>query len=229
MILRLLSMMTSLPNRNNKLDGGGGLPSATFFHLGKVVAMKNLEIDIETYSSTNLQKSGVYRYVEAEDFEVMLFGYAVDGGEVKVVDLMAGEKIPKEILDALTDETITKWAFNAQFERICLSRYLSDIGINLDPFYDNHPLSKELARYLNPSSWKCAMVWSAYMGLPLSLEGVGAVLGLEKQKLTEGKDLIRYFCVPCTPTKINGGRTRNLPTDEIDKWQQFKAYNKRDV
>ncbi|HOD79126.1 MAG TPA: hypothetical protein PKI10_12755 [Syntrophorhabdus sp.] len=175
--------------------------------------MKNLEIDIETYSSTNLQKSGVYRYVEAEDFEVMLFGYAVDGGEVKVVDLMDGEKIPKEILDALTDETITKWAFNAQFERVCLSRYLG------------YPTGT----YLNPSSWKCSMVWSAYMGLPLSLEGVGAVLGLEKQKLTEGKDLIRYFCVPCTPTKTNGGRSRNLPTDERDKWQQFKAYNKRDV
>ena len=205
--------MTSLPNRNNKLDGGGGLPSATFFHLGKVVAMKNLEIDIETYSSTNLQKSSVYRYVEADDFEVMLFGYAVDGDEVKVIDLMNGEKIPKEILDALTDETITKWAFNAQFERVCLSRYLG------------YPTGT----YLNPSSWKCSMVWSAYMGLPLSLEGVGAVLGLEKQKLTEGKDLIRYFCLPCTPTKINGGRTRNLPTDEIDKWQQFKAYNKRDV
>lgn len=205
--------MTSLPNRNNKLDGGGGIPSATFFDLGKVVAMKNLEIDIETYSSTNLQKSGVYRYVEADDFEVMLFGYAVDGDEVKVIDLMNGEKIPKEILDALTDETITKWAFNAQFERVCLSRYLG------------YPTGT----YLNPSSWKCSMVWSAYMGLPLSLEGVGAVLGLEKQKLTEGKDLIRYFCVPCTPTKTNGGRTRNLPTDEIDKWQQFKAYNKRDV
>ena len=169
--------------------------------------MKNLEIDIETYSSTNLQKSSVYRYVEADDFEVMLFGYAVDGDEVKVIDLMNGEKIPKEILDALTDETITKWAFNAQFERVCLSRYLG------------YPTGT----YLNPSSWKCSMVWSAYMGLPLSLEGVGAVLGLEKQKLTEGKDLIRYFCLPCTPTKINGGRTRNLPTDEIDKWQQFKA------
>lgn len=175
--------------------------------------MKNLEIDIETYSSTNLQKSGVYRYVEADDYEVMLFGYAVDGDEVKVIDLMNGEKIPKEILDALTDETITKWAFNAQFERVCLSRHLG------------YPTGT----YLNPSSWKCSMVWSAYMGLPLSLEGVGAVLGLEKQKLTEGKDLIRYFCVPCTATKTNGGRTRNLPTDEVDKWQKFKAYNKRDV
>ncbi|AEY67689.1 DNA polymerase [Clostridium sp. BNL1100] len=191
--------------------------------------MKNLEIDIESYSSVNLQKSGVYRYVEADDFEILLFGYSIDGGEVMVVDLVSGEKIPKEILDALTDEEVTKWAFNAQFERICLSRYLSDLGINLDPFHDNHPLSKELARYLNPASWKCSMVWSAYMGLPLSLEGVGAVLGLEKQKLTEGKDLIRYFCVPCTPTKSNSGRTRNLPSNDEEKWQRFKDYNKRDV
>ena len=191
--------------------------------------MKNLEIDIETYSSVNLQKSGVYRYVEADDFEILLFGYSIDGGEVMVVDLVSGEKIPKEILNALTDEDVTKWAFNAQFERICLSRYLSDMGISLDPFYNNHPLSKEMARYLNPSSWKCSMVWSAYMGLPLSLEGVGAVLGLEKQKLTEGKDLIRYFCVPCAPTKSNGGRTRNLPCNDEEKWQRFKDYNKRDV
>ncbi|MFH5835053.1 DNA polymerase [Proteiniclasticum sp. C24MP] len=175
--------------------------------------MKNLEIDIETYSSINLQKSGVYRYVEADDFEIILFGYSVDGGEVKVIDLMAGEKIPSDILDALTDEDITKWAFNAQFERVCLSRYLG------------YPFGS----YLNPSSWKCSMVWSAYMGLPLSLEGVGAVLGLEKQKLTEGKDLIRYFCVPCNPTKTNGGRNRNLPSDEMEKWQKFVAYNKRDV
>lgn len=175
--------------------------------------MKNLEIDIETYSSVNLQKSGVYRYVEADDFEILLFGYSVDGGEVMVVDLVSGEKIPKKILDALTDENITKWAFNAQFERVCLSRYLG------------HPFGY----YLSPSSWKCSMVWSAYMGLPLSLEGVGAVLGLEKQKLTEGKDLIRYFCVPCAPTKSNGGRTRNMPSDDEEKWQRFKAYNKRDV
>ena len=175
--------------------------------------MKNLEIDIETYSSVNLQKSGVYRYVEADDFEILLFGYSIDGGAVMVVDLVSGEKIPQKILDALTAENITKWAFNAQFERVCLSRYLGY------PF----------GYYLNPSSWKCSMVWSAYMGLPLSLEGVGAVLGLEKQKLTEGKDLIRYFCVPCTPTKSNGGRTRNLPINDEEKWQRFKAYNKRDV
>jgi DNA polymerase len=175
--------------------------------------MRSLEIDIETYSSINLQKSGVYRYVEADDFEILLFGYSVDGGEVMVVDLANDEKIPQIILDALTDEKVTKWAFNAQFERVCLSRYLG------------HPCGE----YLNPSAWKCSMVWSAYMGLPLSLVGVGAVLGLEKQKLTEGKDLIRYFCVPCTPTKTNGGRTRNLPGDDEEKWQSFKDYNKRDV
>lgn len=175
--------------------------------------MKSISIDLETYSSVNLQKSGIYRYCESHDFEILLFGYSVDGGEVMVVDLAKGEKIPQIILDALTDEKVTKWAFNAQFERVCLSRYLG------------HPCGK----YLNPSSWKCSMVWSAYMGLPLSLVGVGAVLGLEKQKLTEGKDLIRYFCVPCTPTKTNGGRTRNLPGDNEEKWQSFKDYNKRDV
>ena len=191
--------------------------------------MKHLEIDIETYSSVNLQKSGVYRYAEADDFEILLFGYSVDGREVMAVDLKSGEKIPQEILDALTDEDVTKWAFNAQFERVCLSRHLADMGISLDPILGNSPLSKESERYLNPSSWKCSMVWSAYMGLPLSLEGVGIVLGLEKQKLTEGKDLIRYFCVPCAPTKTNGGRTRNLPGDDEEKWRRFKAYNRRDV
>ena len=175
--------------------------------------MKSISIDLETYSSVNLQKSGIYRYCESHDFEILLFGYSVDSGEVIVVDLAKGEKIPQIILDALTDEKVAKWAFNAQFERVCLSRYLG------------HPCGE----YLNPSAWKCSMVWSAYMGLPLSLVGVGAVLGLEKQKLTEGKDLIRYFCVPCTPTKTNGGRTRNLPGDDEEKWQSFKDYNKRDV
>ena len=127
--------------------------------------MLNLEIDIETFSSVNLAKAGVYRYAESPDFEVLLFGYSVDGGEVKVGDL---------VMSALEDEAVTKWAFNAQFERICISRMLG----------------YEAGTYLVPASWKCSMVWSAYMGLPLSLEGVGAVLGLEKQKLTEGKDLI---------------------------------------
>lgn len=191
--------------------------------------MKVLSIDIETFSSVNLQKCGVYKYAESEDFEILLFGYAVDGGAVQVVDLACGEKIPAEIIEALTDDSVIKIAFNAAFERVCLSRYLSDMGVSLDPFHDNHPLSQECARYLNPASWHCTMIWSATLGLPLSLEGVGAVLGLEKQKLTEGKSLIKYFCVPCAPTKTNGGRTRNLPQHDMEKWQQFKAYNLRDV
>ncbi len=175
--------------------------------------MKLLSIDIETYSSVNLAKAGVYRYVEAPDFEVLLFGYSVDGDMVQVVDLACGEKIPADILGALTDESVTKWAFNAGFERVCLSRY---IGL---------PTGK----YIAPASWRCSMVWAATMGLPLSLEGVGAVLGLEKQKLTEGKELIKYFCQPCAPTKTNGQRTRNLPAHAPDKWSDFKKYNIRDV
>ena len=171
--------------------------------------MQYLSIDIETYSSVNLQKAGVYKYAESPDFDILLFGYSVDGGAVHVIDLACGEKIPAEIVDALSDESVTKWAFNAQFERVCLSNYLDT--------------------WLSPDSWHCTMVWSATLGLPLSLEGVGAVLGLEKQKLTEGKNLIKYFCVPCAPTKINGGRTRNLPQHDMEKWEQFKAYNLRDV
>ncbi|MDY2955813.1 MAG: DNA polymerase [Enterococcus cecorum] len=175
--------------------------------------MKSISIDIETYSSVNLARSGVYRYAESEDFEILLFGYSIDGKEVNVIDLTQGEKIPEEIIMALQDEKIIKWAFNAMFERICLSKFL---GL-------------ETGKYLNPSSWRCSLIWSAYMGLPLSLEGVGAVLGLEKQKLIEGKDLIRYFCIPCNPTKSNGGRTRNLPSHDMEKWQRFKEYNARDV
>ncbi len=175
--------------------------------------MRALSIDIETYSTIDLAKSGVYRYTESPDFAILLFGYSVDGGEVQVVDLTCGETIPPEVVDALMDEDVTKWAFNAQFERICLSKWLG-----LPP-----------GQYLDPKSWRCTMVWSAYMGLPLSLEGTGAVLGLEKQKLTEGKDLIRYFCQPCKPTAANGGRTRNLPEHALDKWERFKAYNRRDV
>ena len=191
--------------------------------------MKTLSIDIETYSSVSLQKSGVYRYVEAPDFEILLFGYSIDGAPVKVIDLTCGEKIPEDILDALTDDTVTKWAFNANFERVCLSQHMKNLGMSLDPFHDNHPLSTEMARHLNPEGWRCTMIWSAVMGLPLSLEGCGAVLGLEKQKLTEGKDLIKYFCQPCAPTKSNGQRTRNLPRHAPDKWAAFKRYNVRDV
>lgn len=191
--------------------------------------MQTLCIDIETYSDIPLQKSGVYRYVESPNFEILLFGYSVDYGPVQVVDLACGETIPNEIIHALTDENIIKWAFNAQFERICLSRYLSSLGLSLDPFHDTHPLSQNKAKYLNPESWHCTMIWSATMGLPLSLEGVGTVLGLEKQKLSEGKDFIKYFCQPCAPTKTNGGRTRNRPFHAPDKWTMFKKYNKRDV
>ena len=191
--------------------------------------MKTISIDIETYSDVNLAKCGVYKYAESPDFAILLFGYAVDGGEVQVVDLARGETIPEEILDVLTDDSITKWAFNANFERACLSRYLTDLGRSLDPFHDRHSLSKDCARFLNPAGWKCSMVWSAYMGLPLSLEGVGAVLNLDNQKMKEGRDLIRYFCVPCKETKTNGGRTRNLPSHAPDKWNLFKSYNKRDV
>ena len=175
--------------------------------------MNTLEIDIESFSDVDLSKAGVYRYSESPNFEILLFGYSVDGGDVKVADLACGEKIPAEIMSALEDETVEKWAYNAQFERICLSRYLGLPD----------------GEYLDPSSWKCSMVWAAYLGLPQSLENVGAVLGLEKQKLSEGKDLIRYFCVPCKPTKTNGGKTRNLPEHDREKWERFKAYNLRDV
>lgn len=187
--------------------------------------MENLSIDLETFSSVNLGKCGVYKYAESEDFEILLFGYSVDGSEVKVVDLAQGETIPEVVLSALTDETVTKWAFNAQFERICLSRYLRDKGINVNP----SQTVKSESLFLNPSSWHCTMIWSATLGLPMSLENVGTVLGLDKQKLTEGKNLIKYFCLPCNPTKVNGGRTRNKYFHDKEKWEQFKSYNKRDV
>ena len=171
--------------------------------------MKCISIDIEAYSDVDLSKCGVYKYSSSPNFEILLFGYSVDGGEVEVVDVACGEKIPADIMAALSDESVTKWAFNAMFERVCLSNYLGE--------------------WMEPESWKCSMVWSATLGLPLSLENVGAVLGLEKQKLSEGKDLIRYFCVPCKPTKANGGRTRNLPGHDKERWKRFKAYNLRDV
>ena len=189
--------------------------------------MQSLSIDIETYGSVDLSKCGVYKYTEAADFDILLFGYSVDGGPVQVVDLACGETIPQEIIAALTDDAVTKSAFNAQFERICLSRWLRDHG-----GFDNTGYSipeDTVGNYLDPAAWKCTMIWSAYMGLPLSLEGVGAVLGLGKQKLAEGKELIKYFCQPCAPTKANGGRTRNLPRHAPDKWEAFKRYNVRDV
>lgn len=191
--------------------------------------MKNISIDIETFSDIDLNKCGVYRYAESSAFEILLFGYAVDCGEVTVIDLAQGEKIPEVILDALTDDSVTKWAFNANFERICLSRYLRDLGRNLDLFHDNHPLPTKNTMYLNPVGWHCSMVRAATMGLPLSLKDVGSILKLKEQKMDEGKALIRYFSVPCSPTKSNGGRTRNLPSDDPEKWKAFKAYNRRDV
>jgi len=175
--------------------------------------MKKLSIDIETYSDQDLKKCGVYRYVESPAFEILLFAYSIDDKPVEVVDLACGECIPLEVIAAIKDDGVIKWAFNASFERICISRYL---GL-------------PTGEYLDPCSWRCSMVWAATMGLPLSLEGVGAVLGLEKQKLTEGKELIKYFCQPCAPTKTNGGRTRNLPVHAPDKWAMFKKYNIRDV
>lgn len=171
--------------------------------------MKRLSIDLETYSSVDLGKSGVYKYAESEDFEILLFAYSIDDGEVKVIDLASGEIIPEEILAALSDESIEKWAFNANFERACLSRFLGE--------------------RLNPKGWYCTMIWSAYLGLPLSLEKVGEVLKLDKQKMNEGKALIRYFSIPCKPTKTNGMRTRNLPYHDLEKWSTFMEYNQRDV
>lgn len=189
--------------------------------------MNEMSIDLETYSDVDISKCGAYKYAESDNFEILLFGVSVDGGEVQVFDLACGDTIPDDILAALSDDTITKWAFNANFERICLSNWLKKhhpehfIGYSIP----EDPASK----YLDPASWKCTMIWSAYMGLPLSLEGVGAVLKLQNQKMKEGKDLIKYFCCPCKPTKVNGGRTRNLPEHAPDKWETFKVYNKRDV
>ena len=171
--------------------------------------MKQISIDIETYSSTNLNQTGVYRYADSDDFELLLFGYATDFGPVKVVDLTQGEKIPAQIIKALDNPNIIKSAFNAQFERVCLSRYVG--------------------HRLKPAGWHCSRVWSATLGLPLSLRDVGSVLGLPRQKITAGKELVRYFCTPCKPTKANQNRTRNFPYHAPDKWQQFKQYNQRDV
>ena len=171
--------------------------------------MKSLGIDLETFSSVDLSKCGVYRYASSPDFDILLFGYSVDGGDVRVVDLACGGEIPADISEALSDDSVIKWSYNNNFERVSLSNYFGT--------------------WFEPGSWRCTMVWAAYLGLPRSLADVGAVLGLEKQKLTEGKDLIRYFCVPCKPTKANGGRTRNLPEHDREKWERFKAYNLRDV
>lgn len=171
--------------------------------------MQLISIDIETYSSVNLAKAGVYRYAASDDFELLLFSYSIDEGPVKVIDLTQGETIPQKIINALSNQSVIKSAFNAQFERVCLSAFLGT--------------------HLKPQGWHCSMVWSATLGLPLSLKTVGIVLGLDKQKLEEGKDLVRYFCTPCKPTQTNHGRTRNLPYHNPAKWQLFKQYNRRDV
>ena len=180
--------------------------------------MKTLFIDIETYSSVPLKTAGTYPYAESDDFEILLFGYSEDNEPVRVVDLASGEKLPERVLNALIDNDVQKWAYNAAFERVCISYWLRK--------YYPKMLNEG---YLDPNSWRCSMVWAGYMGLPLSLEGAGAVLKLDNQKMTEGKNLIRYFCCPCNPTKTNGGRTRNLPSHAPEKWELFKEYNQRDV
>jgi len=189
--------------------------------------IRTLSIDIETFSSVDLAKCGVYKYSESPDFEILLFGYSVNEGPVQVVDVACGEEVPEAILAALADESVVKWAFNSSFERVCLSRWLRK---RHPQYFTGYSVSDDSVRdFLDPSGWRCSMVWAATMGLPLSLQGAGAVLGLEKQKLAEGKDLIKLFCQPCAPTKANGGRTRNRPGDDPAAWAAFKRYNLRDV
>lgn len=189
--------------------------------------IKEMSIDLETFSDKDIKKCGVYKYAESENFEILLFAVSINGGEVIVYDIACGDVLPAEIIDALVDDTVIKWAFNAVFERVCLSYWLRR---NYPEKFTSYSIPDDtVGNYLDPQSWRCTMIWSAYMGLPLSLEGVGAVLGLKDQKMKEGKDLIRYFCVPCKPTKTNGGRTRNFPVHAPDKWAVFKSYNKRDV
>ena len=168
-----------------------------------------MAIDIETYSDISLPDCGVHRYVSSEQFEILLFAYSIDEGEIRVIDLASGEKMPEEVMDLLMDDSVIKTAFNAAFERTCINRYF---GISLPP-----------------EVWRCTAVQSAILALPLSLEGVGEALSLDKKKMSEGKELIRFFCMPCKATKANGGRTRNLPSDAPEKWEQFKTYCKRDV
>ena len=191
------------------------------------MAIHTLSIDLETFSDVDLKKCGVYKYASSPNFEILLFGVSVDGGEVTVYDLASGDTVPEEIIRALADDSVIKWAYNASFERVCLSVWLRR---NYPQYFSSYSIEEDTVRnYLDPSSWRCSLVWGAYMGLPLSLEGIGKVLKLENQKMAEGKALIRYFCVPCKPTKANGGRTRNLPEHDPVKWSTFIAYNKRDV
>ena len=191
------------------------------------MAIHTLSIDVETFSDVDLKKCGVYKYAESPDFEILLFGVSVDGSEVTVYDLASGDTVPEEIIRALSDDSVIKWAYNASFERVCLSVWLRR---NYPQYFSSYSIEEDTVRnYLDPTSWRCSLVWGAYMGLPLSLDGIGKVLKLENQKMAEGKALIRYFCVPCKPTKANGGRTRNLPEHDPVKWSTFIAYNKRDV
>ena len=189
--------------------------------------MRNLSLDLETKSSVDITKCGAYKYAESPDFEILLFGVSVDHGPISVYDLACGDAVPDEIIAALSDDRVTKWAYNASFERVCLSVWLRR---NYPQYFKSYSIPGDPVRnYLDPSSWRCTLVWAAYNGLPLGLDKVGAVLGFEEQKLKEGKDLIRYFCCPCKPTKKNGGRTWNLPHHDPDKWALFKRYNERDV
>lgn len=171
--------------------------------------MNTLRIDIETYSSVDLIKCGVYKYVDSPDFEVLLFGYAVDDGPVQIVDFTDFEELPEEVMDAMTDPSVLKTAYNANFERVCLTKHF---GFPMDP-----------------AQWQCTAVHAAYLGLPGNLDGVAKVLGLSAQKDAAGKNLIKYFSLPCKPTKINGGRTRNYPYHDTEKWDKYQAYCKQDV
>ena len=189
--------------------------------------IKNLSLDLETKSSVDISKAGAYKYAESPDFEILLFGVSVNHGPITVYDLACGDTVPEEIIAALSDDRVTKWAYNASFERVCLSVWLRR---NYPEHFRTYSIPGDpVQNYLDPASWKCTLVWAAYNGLPLGLEKVGAVLGFEEQKLKEGKDLIKYFCCPCRPTKSNGGRTWNLPHHAPEKWALFKKYNERDV
>lgn len=189
--------------------------------------IENLSLDLETKSSVDITKCGAYKYAESPDFEILLFGVSVNHDPITVYDLACGDTVPEEIIAALSDDSVTKWAYNASFERVCLSVWLRR---NFPQYFRSYSIDGDpVQNYLDPSSWRCTLVWAAYNGLPLGLEKVGAVLGFEEQKLKEGKDLIKYFCTPCRPTKSNGGRTWNLPEHAPDKWTLFKKYNERDV
>ena len=187
--------------------------------------MKKLMMDLETKSDVDIAKAGVYRYADSPYFDILLFAYSVDDNPVQVVDLACGEQLPEEILNALTDDRIQKHAFNASFERVCLSVWLRR---NYPERFVSYGSPEDACgNYLSPNAWRCTMVASAYLGLPLSLAGVGAVLQLQQQKMSEGKALIRYFCVPYDT--VNGIPVFHVPTDAPKKWNVFRAYNQRDV